>query len=73
MHNVFQEQVHAGLKLLADNRGKNGIPEGPDPGARDVPEGRAAADLLAEKQLLKQQQDADQAETEIQRDAEPGS
>ena len=32
MHNHFREQLDSGLKTLAENQGKNGIPAGPAPG-----------------------------------------
>ena len=34
MHNHFREQLDQGLKTLAENQGKNGIPAGPKPGGR---------------------------------------
>ena len=69
MHNQFRAHMDAGLKTLADNQGKNGLPAAP---AADSPrenvDGTAApedaADLTAK--LNQQQQEAEQAETEVQ-------
>src|SRR4029077_4221493 len=62
MHNHFREQLDQGLKTLAENQGKNGIPAGPKPGGRANPEGEAQPDLDVEAQLNDQQKDADAAE-----------
>ena len=69
MHNHFREQLDQGLKTLAENQGKNGIPAGPKPGGRANPEGEAQPDLDVEAQLNDQQKDADAAETEVQQQA----
>ena len=69
MHNHFREQLDQGLKTLAENQGKNGIPAGPKPGGRANPEGQAQPDLDVEAQLNDQQKDADAAETEVQQQA----
>ncbi len=66
MHNHFREQMDTGLKTLADNQGKNGIPSGPAANPRENPDGRTAIDLTAVADLQKQQQDAEQAEKEVQ-------
>jgi hypothetical protein len=66
MHNHFREHMDTGLKTLADNQGKNGIPSGPALNARQNPDGKAAEDLTATADLQKQQQDAEQAEKEVQ-------
>jgi hypothetical protein len=66
MHNHFREQMDTGLKTLADNQGKNGIPSGPAADPRENPDGRTAIDLTAGADLQKQQQDAEQAEKEVQ-------
>jgi hypothetical protein len=73
MHNHFREQMDAGLKTLADNQGKNGIPTGPAANPKAVPEGTAVPDLTATADLQKQRQDADQAEKEVQQASSSGS
>ena len=73
MHNHFREQLDQGLKTLAENQGKNGIPAGPKPGGRANPEGEAQPDLDVEAQLNDQQKDADAAETEVQQQQQGGS
>lgn len=65
MHNHFREQMDAGLKDLADNQGKNGIPSGPAADPRQNPDGQAAVDLTATVDLQNQQRDADDAVKEI--------
>jgi hypothetical protein len=66
MHNHFREQLDQGLKTLAENQGRNGLPSGPAPGGRANPDGRAEPDLDVEAQLNDQQKDADAAEVEVQ-------
>jgi len=66
MHNHFREQLDSGLKTLADNQGKNGIPSGPAAGGNLNREGAAVADLSVTADLKKQQDEADQAEKEVQ-------
>jgi hypothetical protein len=66
MHNHFREQLDSGVKTLADNQGKNGLPSGPAASPRQNPDGQSAADLTATADLQKQQQDAEQAEKEVQ-------
>jgi hypothetical protein len=68
MHNHFREQLDNGLKTLADNQGKNGIPSGPAGKATDNPDFKRlpiALDLTATADLQKQTQDADQTEKEV--------
>jgi hypothetical protein len=72
MHNHFREQMDAGLKTLADNQGKNGLPSAPAAASpRQNADGTAAADDAAAiaAQLNQQQQEAEQAETEVQQAA----
>jgi len=66
MHNYFREQIDVGLKTLADNQGKNGIPSGPAANPQQNPDGQAAEDLRAAADLQNQQKDADNAEKEVQ-------
>jgi hypothetical protein len=65
MHNHFREQLDQGLKTLAENQGKNGLPSGPVPDGHANPDGKAEPDLDAEAQLNDQQKDADAAEAEV--------
>ena len=76
MHNHFREQMDAGLKTLADNQGKNGLPSAPaGTSPRQNADGTAAPDDAAAiaAQLQQQQQEAAQAETEVQQAAAAGS
>jgi hypothetical protein len=67
MHNQFREQIDHGLKTLAENGGKDGLPYGPAADPRVAPEGRAMPDPIASGALAKQRLDADQAEVEIRK------
>src|SRR6266851_1458108 len=67
MHNHFREQLDNGLKTLADNQGKKGIPSGPAAGGRKNPDGTAVPDLTATKDLQDQKQEADQTEKDVQK------
>ena len=66
MHNRFREQVDAGLKQLAANQGKNGLPAAPDTStsaAADVPTPEPDKDVYAQMQGL--QKEADEAEQDV--------
>ncbi len=66
MYNHFREQLDAGLKQLAENQGKNGLPVAPDTStiaATDVPPVEPDSDVQAQVQGL--QSEADQAEKEV--------
>ena len=67
MHNQFREKMDSGLKTLADNQGKNGLPKAPDntTTAGEVPP--PAADAGAEAELQGVQKNADQEEQEVQK------
>jgi hypothetical protein len=71
MHNQFREQIDSGMKQLAENQGKNGLPPAPAAGPRLVAEGQAPADQAStvEQALAQQQSDASQAEQEVQQAA----
>jgi hypothetical protein len=63
MHNRFREQLDAGLKHLADNQGKNGLPAAPDTrtsAAADVP--TPEPDQEVYDQMQEMQKEADEAE-----------
>jgi hypothetical protein len=72
MHNHFREQIDSGLKMLAENQGKGGLPKAPDtsttPGEVQAP----VPDKDVEAQLQKQQAEADQAEREVAQAAPAG-
>ena len=75
MHNHFREQMDAGLKTLADNQGKNGLPSAPAAASlRQNADGTAAPDdaTAIAAQLKQQQQEAAQAETEVLQAASAG-
>jgi hypothetical protein len=69
MHNQFREKMDAGLKTLAENQGKNGLPEAPntETAASEVPS--PTVDLDAETELQSQQKNAEQEEQTVQKAA----
>jgi hypothetical protein len=67
MHNAFVEKIDAGLQKLADNQGKNGMPASPAAGRRANPDGQAQPDVTATAELKQQEQDANDAEKEVER------
>ena len=71
MHNQFREHIGAGMKQLAENQGKNGLPSAPAANPRPVAEGQAPPEAAAtvEQALLQTQNDASQAEQEVQQAA----
>jgi hypothetical protein len=66
MHNHFREQMDNGMKLLAEKQGKNGLPAAPAGSGRSNAEGVAAEDINVTADLKKQQEEADQAEKDVQ-------
>jgi hypothetical protein len=36
MHNQFREQIDSGLRMMAENKGKHGLPHGPSAGTREA-------------------------------------
>lgn len=74
MQNRFREQMDAGLKQLADNQGKNGLPAAPDTGttAGDVP--APTPDATTDAELQDEQKAADKAEADVKASGpSPGS
>jgi len=65
MHNAFQENLDDGLKSLAQNQGKKGMPASPSTATTAGPGAGAQPDQDAVATLQKQQQDADAAEKEV--------
>jgi len=73
MHNRFREQIDTGLKQLADNQGKNGLPAAPDTStsaAADVPTPQPDQD--AQTQLQDLQNEADKADADVDQGPAPG-
>jgi hypothetical protein len=72
MQNQFREQMDSGLKTLADNSGKGGLPPAPDTGtsAGEVPP--PPPDANVDSALQAQQQAANQTEAQIQQEAAQG-
>jgi hypothetical protein len=73
MDNRFREQLDLGLKQLAANQGKNGLPAAPDTStsaAADVPTPEPDKDVYTQMQGL--QKEADDAEQDVKKSGEPG-
>ena len=66
MHNHFREQLDSGLKTLADNQGKNGLPKAPDTKTVANPDGQVKPDTSVKDELAAQQSDADKAQADVQ-------
>jgi hypothetical protein len=69
MENHLREQVDAGLKILSEKQGKDGLPAAPAANPRAVAEGTAAPDPKAAADLRQQEQAADQIEKEAEGEA----
>jgi len=66
MHNDFRAKVSEGLAKLAENQGKKGLPSGPPVEAKLNPNGQAQPDPSIEAALKAQQEEAGQAESDVQ-------
>jgi len=69
MLNHLHEQVDAGMKILSEKQGKEGLPMAPPANLRVVPEGIAKPDWTAAADLHQQEQEADRTEKEIEQAA----
>jgi hypothetical protein len=65
MHNDFRAKITEGLGKLAENQGKNGLPKGPAAGTKANANGQAQPDLTVEADLKSQQEEAGQAEKDV--------
>ena len=65
MHNHFREVLDAGLKSLAQNSGKDGLPAAPDTSTKAGEVPAPTADGNVDSELQQQQKDADQTEAEV--------
>jgi hypothetical protein len=72
MQNDFRQKLDAGMQSLADNQGKNGMPNSPPPDKTAVPDGTAQPDPDAASQLAQTDQNADKAQAEVQQSQESG-
>ncbi|HWF05980.1 MAG TPA: hypothetical protein VHA06_19995 [Candidatus Angelobacter sp.] len=72
MHNQFRQKMDSGLKTLADNSGKNGLPKAPDTATTtgEVPAPQPDSDAGSE--LQNQQKDAEGAEQDVQKGSPGG-
>jgi hypothetical protein len=66
MRNDFVQKLDDGLQHLVDNQGKNGMPASPAAGGHANPYGQAQPDLTAQADLQQQQQEARNAEDEVE-------
>jgi hypothetical protein len=68
MENHLREQVDAGLKILSEKQGKDGLPMAPPASPREVAEGMATLDPTAAADLQQQERDADRTQQEIEQE-----
>jgi hypothetical protein len=66
MHDSFRQKIDDGMKSLAENQGKSGIPSAPPVATHPVSEGQAAPDQTVEADLKKQQEAADAMEKDVE-------
>jgi len=69
MHNHFREQIDSGLRILADSRGKDGLPAAPDVHLADGEIPQPAPDATVAAQLRAQQVEADRMENDVSQQA----
>jgi len=72
MHNRFREQVDAGLKTLAENQGKGGLPPAPDTQTTQGEVPPPPPDQNVDSELQLQQKEAEQTETQVQQETKGG-
>jgi hypothetical protein len=68
MHNHLRETMDRGLKELADNSGKNGLPKAPDTSTQNGEVPAPAPDSNVDSELQQTQKDADQTEADVPKD-----
>jgi hypothetical protein len=73
MHNQFREKLDSGLKTLAENQGKNGLPAAPNTQTVNGEVAPPQPDPDAASELEDQQKSAEQTEHEVQKPASPGA
>jgi hypothetical protein len=72
MHNHFREKLDNGLKALAENQGKNGLPKAPDVSTVAGEAPAPTPDSNAGTELEHQEKDADKTEKQVQNGAPGG-
>ncbi len=72
MEGDFEQQVRTGVQYASQNMGKNGLPQGPNAGAAQIPLGTTVADANLEATLKQQQHDADNDEKQAVASSNPG-
>ncbi|MGH9431775.1 MAG: hypothetical protein ACRD3T_09550 [Terriglobia bacterium] len=72
MHNQFRQNLDSGLKTLASNSGKGGLPKAPDTTTTSGEVPAPAPDASAASQLQDQEQQANQTEQTVQQQAANG-
>ena len=72
MHNNFREQLDSGLKTLASNQGKSGLPPAPDAATSPGEVAAPPPDSSVDRSLQEQQSEAAQVESEVQQQVQTG-
>jgi hypothetical protein len=65
MLNDFNQKLDEGLQKLSQNAGQNGMPAAPPAGQQPNASGQGTPDTNAQSELQSQQQDANQAESDV--------
>ena len=73
MHNDFRQKVDDGLQKLSQNAGQNGMPAAPPAGQQPNAAGQVTPDSNAAAEVQSQQQDANQAESDVNQAASSGN
>jgi hypothetical protein len=73
MHNDFRQHVDDGLQKLSQSAGQNGMPAAPPAGQTPNATGQATPDTKAAAELQSQQQEADQAESDVNQASSSGT
>ncbi len=73
MHNDFRQHVDDGLQKLSQSAGQNGMPAAPPAGQQPNASGQVTPDTKAAAELQSEQQEADQAESDVNQASSSGT
>ena len=72
MYNNFRQTLDAGLKSLAENSGKSGLPKAPDTSTKAGEVPAPTPDANVDSDLQQQEKDADQLEADVKQNSSGG-
>jgi len=73
MHNDFRQHVDDGLQKLSQSAGQNGMPAAPPASQQPNASGQVTPDTKAAAELQSEQQEADQAESDVNQASSSGT